>query len=110
MRQEPILYDKSTGSGAVARSITPNAEIEILQVDLKLSTSGAAGNFTMDVNYPDTAYSGNDLTQAMVGLQSVLMNYGSEGLICRKDATISLAYSNSGSATWGLVISYRRIA
>ena len=104
--------ERATGSAAIATSFSAasTGPIELVSVELSLSaTGGAAENFTITVNATaGSVYDTIIFAQDMNTVEDLLWLPDQPVPITNGDV-LDLAYANSNSRTYGLVITYKRL-
>jgi len=98
------------GSSAIAVTLDPRCLFELESFRLHLSAGGAASNLTITIDSGVNAvYDTVLLTQAMSGITDVDKRWNPTPKLTNELDKIVIAYTNGGSATWGMEITYKEL-
>lgn len=99
---------RDSGAAAIAMTVSPREPWELEGIRVHLGGAGAAGNLTVTV---DSGYgSVHDtviFTQAMVGETDIDYRWHPTQKFTSKNDKVVIAYTNTGTETWGIEITYR---
>ena len=105
-------FHNATGAVALASTLAPTVEFEIVEIRIHLS---AAGGAVGDVNFTATVDSGQAaaydfvmVTQDMTLLTDYLYQ-PSQPLVFEAGDEIDFAYANGSTRTYGLTVVYREV-
>ena len=101
---------RSSGAAAISITVSPGEPWELEGIKVHLSAAGAAGNLTVTVDSAHgSAYNTVLFTQAMVGLTDVDKRWNPTQKFISKNDKVVIAYTNTGSKTWGIEVTYKAL-
>ena len=105
-----IQIDRSTGSGAMAETVSPGYGFELVGIYLHLSSaSSTSEDFTISLDSTEgSAYDVLIYSKDMNGVQDVIWEPDRAMHFIANDE-LDMAWTNTDSRTWGLEIRYRRL-
>ena len=101
---------RSSGAAAIAITVSPGEPWELEGIRVHLSAAGAAGNLTVTVDSANgSAYDTVLFTQAMAGVTDVDHRWSPTQKFTNKNDKVVIAYTNTGTVTWGVEIIHKAL-
>ena len=100
-------YDRSTGSGAISRTVTFTSDVLLDEVNVHLSAAGGADNFTVTLDAAAGAeYDVVLITKDMTSTVDYIYRFERPRQLFNGDKIV-IAWANTNSRTYGLEVIWR---
>lgn len=101
---------RDSGAAAIAITVSPGEPWELEKIKVHLSAAGAAGNLTVtEDSAHGSAYDTVLFSQAMVGETDVSYAWSPTEKFTNKNDKVVIAYTNTGTVTWGVKVTYKAL-
>jgi len=100
--------DRTTGSAAISKTVTPGAAFRLEEVRVHLSAAGGAGNLTVTLDGGAAAdvYDTVLLTQDMTSITDLVWKPTRPLVMAHASDAVKIAWANGSSRTYGLTVIY----
>lgn len=101
-----LVYQRATGSAAIAMTVAPGVQWKLIAVRLHLSAAGGAGNLTATMDSgTGAAYDTVLITEDMTSVTDY--QYTPQNPWRFEDDELDFAWANANGRTYGLEVCYK---